>query len=304
MAYLEERPLARRQYWAPRRGFPSGQIGLHTAESIMDEVGIDSGAENVASYMTRRTSAGSYHDLVDSDSSIHLVSYGNEAFHVGVHLLNRTTTGLSFAVRTVDWARMSADYREATLRRGAVAARRQSEYHQAHGAGPVPGRLLTLDEVLRGERGFYYHGDVDPSRRSDPGVGPPGPAFPWDEFRSYYLEDDMPADDVWDLDISKKHPHPDGDLDARASAATVLLDTRGAAVAARNAASAVSTDLSTVTAMLRDLLGVMKELHQAMAGIGGATPVPVSTAVLQQAIREALVEVIRDAASPFEGNAE
>ena len=36
----------------PRRAKLSGMVGVHTSEGVMDSVGVDTGAENVASFIT------------------------------------------------------------------------------------------------------------------------------------------------------------------------------------------------------------------------------------------------------------
>ncbi len=178
--YLRRNKPAIDQFRSPRRQAPIGVIGLHTSESVMDTVGPDTGAENVAAFIARRTDYGSYHDIGDSDSIVSLVRYTDEAFHIGTHTLNRRTTGLSFACRTSDWAKMSPARRAAFLRNGAKAAARQNAYHASHGK-PVPARRITLAQALAGERGFLAHGDADPGVRSPH-------LFPWDEFLRYYAE--------------------------------------------------------------------------------------------------------------------
>lgn len=183
--YLEDHPPKISQFRAPRRQNPIGVIGVHTAESIMDTVGPDTGAENVAAFIARRTDYGSYHDLVDSDSIVQLVRYENEAYHIATHTLNRRTTGLSFACRTTDWSKMSTAKRAGFLDNGAKAAARQARYHHAKKGIVVPARRITLAQALKGEPGFLAHGDADPKRRSDPGTRAPH-LFPWDQFLARY----------------------------------------------------------------------------------------------------------------------
>lgn len=183
-AYLREHPPIRSQYRSPRRAPLRGVILLHTSESVMDSVGPDTGAENVARFIRDRDTPGSYHDLGDSDSSINLVDYDDEAYHDATGL-NPSTTSVSFACRTTDWARMSPERRHRFLdqgaRRAAVQARHQ---HKRTGKVVRPVRL-TKARVLAGERGFLYHGDSDPGRRSDPGTTSAAP-FPWTEFVELY----------------------------------------------------------------------------------------------------------------------
>lgn len=182
--YLIDNPPARSQFRSPRRAPLRGVIELHDAESIMDTVGPDTGAENVARFIRGRDTPGSYHDLTDSDSAINLVDYDDEAYHDATGL-NPSTTSLSFACRTIDWARMSPERRRGFLDQGARRAAIQAR-HQHNRTGKVvrPVRL-TKAQVLAGETGFLYHGDSDPGRRSDPGTTSAAP-FPWTEFVALY----------------------------------------------------------------------------------------------------------------------
>lgn len=147
----------------------------------MDEVGPDTGAESVASFIARRTTAGSYHDIVDSDSVVQLVDYADEAFHVATHGLNRRTTGVSMACRTTDFASMGAEKRAAFISNAAAAAARQAEYVKSVTGIVVPARRVSLADVLAGKPGFISHAECDPARRTDPGKW-----FPWDEFLSAF----------------------------------------------------------------------------------------------------------------------
>lgn len=185
MAYLDDHPSAIPQRRSPRRQELIGVIGLHTTEGVLDNQGADMGAENTAAYISRRTTYGSYHDIVDRDSIVHVVDYGDEAFHIATHGLNRRTTGLAFACRTTDWAKMSPGVRAAFLSNGAKAAAQQARYHHLRTGIVVLDRRITLDQALAKEPGFLAHGDADPDRRSDPGTLPHAP-FPWDEFFHFY----------------------------------------------------------------------------------------------------------------------
>jgi hypothetical protein len=175
-AYLATRETVFDQFRSPRRARPTGLVCVHTAESVLDAVGPDTGAENVAEWMTRRTGYGSYHDLADSDSVIHLVAYGDEAFHDGTGS-NPWSLSISFALRASDWPKLSAEKRRAFLRQGAIAFARQQAWLKAHGYPLTPLRRVTRAQSDAGQPGFISHAERDPSRRTDPGV-----FFPWDEF--------------------------------------------------------------------------------------------------------------------------
>lgn len=174
--YLRDNPPTRSQYRSPRRKEPTGLTCIHTAESIMDTVGPDTGAENVAKFIQRRDTPGSYHDLGDSDSNIQLVDYGDEAYQDGTGS-NPYAMSISFACRAADWPKMSTERREAFLRQGALAFARQQAWLTANGYPTTPLRRVTKAQSDKGEAGFISHADRDPGRRSDPGRD-----FPWNEW--------------------------------------------------------------------------------------------------------------------------
>lgn len=178
-AYLREHPPVRSQFRSPRRARLTGAIAVHTAESVLDSVGPDTGAENVAAWMTRRDTPGSYHDLVDRDSIVHLVDYGDEAYHDGTGG-NRWSLGLSYALRTTDWADLGDDDLAAFIENGALAAARMAAHVKAATGVVVPARRISADQYRDGHPGFVSHAELDPGRRTDPGNAPG--QFPWQLF--------------------------------------------------------------------------------------------------------------------------
>lgn len=175
-AYLRLHRPVRSQFRSPRRKQPTGLTVIHTAESVMDTVGPDTGAEQVARFIRDRNTPGSYHDIVDSDSAIQLVRYSDEAFQDGTGS-NPYALSISFACRAVDWSRMSPEKRASFLRQGAEAFARQQKWLADHGHPTTPLRKATRTQSEAGAAGFIAHGSRDPGRRSDPGA-----AFPWAEF--------------------------------------------------------------------------------------------------------------------------
>ena len=180
MAWLDTHRPVRDQWYAKRNRALTGACVLHTAESVMDSVGPDTGAENVAEFIRTRTTPGSYHDLVDSDTAIQLVDYNRGAYHDGTGS-NNWALSISFACRTSDWARMKPEQRKAFLRQGAIAFARQQAYRKSVRAPLTELRLITKAQSDAGQSGFIYHGHRDPGRRSDPGVAKPN-LFPFAEF--------------------------------------------------------------------------------------------------------------------------
>lgn len=174
--YLVAHRPKRTQFNHPRRAKPTGLTVIHTAESILDTVGPDTGAESVAAFMVRRADPGSYHDIVDADSALQLVRYGDAAFQDGTGS-NQVALSISFALRASDWSRLTPHKRAAFLAQGAKAFARQQAWLRANGRPLTPLRRITRRQSEAGVAGFIAHADRDPGRRSDPGSG-----FPWTEF--------------------------------------------------------------------------------------------------------------------------
>jgi hypothetical protein len=180
LAYLIDRPPARQQFYSTRNRALTGCTVLHDTESAFDEMGVDTGAENVAEFIRTRSTPGSYHDLVDSDSIVHLVPYQSGAFHDGTGS-NNWALSVSFACRTSDWRRMTPAKRAGMLRNGALAFVSQQKWRKATGAPLTRLRYITKAQSDAGQSGFCCHGWRDPARRTDPGVAAPN-VFPFDEF--------------------------------------------------------------------------------------------------------------------------
>jgi hypothetical protein len=184
--YLVEHPPRIQQFRCPRREQVSGIIGVHTAESIADEIGPDTGAENVAAFIARRTNYGSYHWLADSDSRIQLVEHGCVAYHIGTHGFNEHTIGISAAVQASRWDEVGDDWEDACLRNLARCAFDAALYIERRTGIIVPARRLTLSEALARRPGFLAHGTADPERRTDPDG--PNHEFDWTRFFRYYSQ--------------------------------------------------------------------------------------------------------------------
>jgi hypothetical protein len=162
-------------------GAVSGTIVVHTAENIPDFTPPDDGAENVAAYLSRRTTYGSYHDLVDSDSIVRYLPISYEAFHET--RTNHWAVGISAAIRTTDWTTASAGFIEAVYRNLArTAANRVIEIKATYGI-TVPIARISRTDALNRKPGFIGHGDIDTGRRSDPGAN-----FDWNRFFRYVNE--------------------------------------------------------------------------------------------------------------------
>lgn len=167
--YLLDNPNQNlRNYSNPRRNGakPSGVVVLHTGENATDMVGVDSGAENVARYLSTRTTYGSYHVLVDSDSTVPALPPEYEAYHC--IYTNNHSYGISAGIQLRHWDVMPKDRRDAILRRMAEAAAEYAKWLKRERGIEIPARWLTRAEALAGAPGFIEHGRTDPWRRSDP----------------------------------------------------------------------------------------------------------------------------------------
>lgn len=153
---------------------------LHTAESVFDALGVDTGAEGVVAFIGRRTDYGSYHVVADRDSRVTAIPYARGAYHDRTGT-NPTAMALSFACRTTDWARMTPEHRWQILRQGAHAWADMETWKRTHRRPATALRRITKAQSDAGISGFVAHGDRDPGRRTDPGVKAPA-LFPWDEF--------------------------------------------------------------------------------------------------------------------------
>ena len=180
--YLEDNPPARSQWRSPRRAEVTGAIVVHTAESQTDVSPPDSGAENVASFISRRSDPGSYHSIVDSDTTVHLGRYLWEMFGEGTGG-NRWALHLSFACQAHQWPTLPISWVQGAIEQGAREAAAMAHWVHAETGVVVPPRTITRDEYRAGKPGFIAHGTVDPGRRSDPGA-----QFPWDVFLDRYSE--------------------------------------------------------------------------------------------------------------------
>ena len=182
--YLVRHRPARSQFRTGRRtdqGPIRPLIVAHTGESGTDTAGEDPKAENVARFIRRRSTAGSYHLVGDADSIIQLVRFADEAFHDGTGS-NRWSIGISLAMNAADWPKLTPKRRGDFINTAAHMAAMAAAWLVGQGYAPPDPVLLTKAESnQRGASGFISHGRRDPSRRSDP-----GPLFPWSAFLDRY----------------------------------------------------------------------------------------------------------------------
>lgn len=172
-AWFESVTPARRQFYRPRRdnAFPLWGT-VHTAENNPDNIGPDTGAENVRDFITRRPDPGSYHVVGDFDSLVRLGGDMWEMFGTGKPSGgNRWSLHLSMACKAQQWPQIPADRRPWYGINLAIPA---ADMTRLWDLEPRPISLREAELLVRtrgrqGVRGWCRHADLDPGRRTDPG---------------------------------------------------------------------------------------------------------------------------------------
>lgn len=182
--YLEVHPPKGHQYNPSRGRSPSGAIVIHDAECNPDFTDADTAAESVASFISKRPDPGSYHSLVDSDSTVRVGRYDWEMFHEGTGG-NKWSLGLSFACRTSSWTAPETGpgsrWQLGILAQGAGEAASMARWVKTTTGIDVPAKRISPQDYRSGQPGFISHGELDPKRRTDPGKD-----FPWGDFIALY----------------------------------------------------------------------------------------------------------------------
>lgn len=173
--YLIENPPRIRQF-KERGTEPSGTFVIHTAENTPDWVGNDTGAENIASFISNRTDYGSYHTICDSDSIVDLVPPWLQAYGDGTGS-NPYAIHISGATQAAKWNAAPQEWREEVATNMGVAAGRKAIWLKKYKGIDVPARRITKEQSDNRARGFITHAERDPERRTDPGKD-----FPWNFF--------------------------------------------------------------------------------------------------------------------------
>lgn len=166
--YLIDNPPVRRQYTTRRIDTPN-LIVVHTSEQPPDVIGDDDGAIKLARYIQRRGTAGCYHTIVDSDDSLPLVPPELQCF--GARFVNDRAIHISHATKSAAWDTLPPNYRTAMLQN---SANQVAEWCVTYG---IPIARVTDGLADGTSTGICSHGDVDPTRRTDPGT-----TFPWTEW--------------------------------------------------------------------------------------------------------------------------
>lgn len=156
-----------RYHGYPGRSRAVRLVVIHTSESVFDTEGEDTGAENVARYLSRVARAASYHAICDRDSQVALLPFGHTAF--GARNYNGNAIHIAVAGQASKWPTLSDEERDAILDNLVPLVREALDF------ADLPAVRLRDSEARGGGRGITSHAALDPSRRSDPGA-----EFPWD----------------------------------------------------------------------------------------------------------------------------
>jgi len=211
--YLIDNPPAIQQFYPSRANPLTGGVLIHTTESIMDNVGPDTGAENVAAYIARRTEYGSYHCIVDSDSFVPMVPDSYTAYHCGASGYNSRTWGISFACRTTDLD-VNADWTRKAMR---IAAEQIVGFWQRNSFDVAAAARFIPAVQTQSAPGMSTHGEAQPADRSDAWtrhpqraqleallldeianvVGPPPPDPDEDDVKPVIVVDPRPGKSAW-----------------------------------------------------------------------------------------------------------
>jgi hypothetical protein len=152
---------------------PTGLVTVHVSAGALDRIAPDTGAENVAGYISRRTDAGGYPSLHDSDSSIDMAPDHLMTWHTAAYNLNGPGWAICAACLPNEWD-PDAPWTINTMTR---MGRAVCEFFYRQGIDPEFGaRWLDPDDVrATGGRivGLIHHGTIQPWDRSDAWINHP-----------------------------------------------------------------------------------------------------------------------------------
>jgi hypothetical protein len=164
--YLLDHPPVSRQY-GDRFEPQTGCVVVHTPESFIDVHPPDNGAENVAAFIAGRRDAGSYHELVDSDTFVQLIPDHLRAFHVAATGVNQWSWGISIATSAHEWGN-DPQWDARALRicgeRIAAYAVRWARLQGEPELARLVVRWITARDAYNGKPGLIHHGQFQQDR--------------------------------------------------------------------------------------------------------------------------------------------
>lgn len=156
--YLLDNPPASQQFWPSRSNGLSGGVVIHTTEGS----GGGSAAENTAAFISRRSDPGSYHMIVDVDSSVAMMPDDYTAYGVAASGFNSRCWMIAIGANSSDLNGDSPDTQAEIDRMGAEIA----AFWQRNGID-VASASQFIGEDVKNRPGLAHHGDVQPWDRSD-----------------------------------------------------------------------------------------------------------------------------------------
>lgn len=180
MTYLLEHQNPHGNHFYNGRTQPLKAIVVHVSAGLqdLDMKGIDHSDAGLASYAAETDREVSWHSQSDTDSSTQLLPETYTAWHCRGY--NSGTYGHEICKLTTDWSVMPPLWVAAALREAADRLRPVVRQHD------VPLRHVRKADVdtvygsqVRGPIGFVGHHQLDPERRTDPGLHNGHDTFPW-----------------------------------------------------------------------------------------------------------------------------
>lgn len=145
----------------PKRSRAIQGIVVHTAEGGKNALGI-------AKYLASTDRTASAHVVIDDENIVDLLPDDYTAFHVKGH--NSKSLGLEIAYYASEWG-TDKEYEDAVIKLSAKWCAEKANLYD------IPMRRIGLDDWFKGVKGFISHAELDPDRRTDPGIN-----FPWEHF--------------------------------------------------------------------------------------------------------------------------
>ena len=127
-------------------------------------------AQTVASYYSHNNRPESSHVVVDESNIIELLPDDYTAFHLKDY--DSTTLSLTIAYWAHKWGE-NLQLEDLLLNNAAKWCRKKILEHD------IPIKKITRDNWKRSQKGFIGPSDLEPNKRTDPGI-----EFPWDKFFS------------------------------------------------------------------------------------------------------------------------
>lgn len=156
--YLLDNPPASQQFWPSRNNGVSGGVVIHTTEGA----GGDVAAENTAAFIARRSNPGSYHCIVDDNSTVMMLPDDYTAFGVGASGFNSRCWMIAIAANSAD---LNPDD-PATFNLINRVAVEIVDFWRRNGVD-VAAASQFIGDGVKDLPGLAHHGDVQPWDRSD-----------------------------------------------------------------------------------------------------------------------------------------